>query len=71
MDQIIDIDQSYCVPGRSILDNLFLMRDVFIVCNMHGLNVGIFSMDQEKAFDRVDHKFVFAALRAFGLGSTF
>lgn len=71
MDQIIGSDQSYCVPGRSILDNLFLMRDIFDVCKMHGLNVGLISIDQEKAFDRVDHNFLFAVLRAFGLGECF
>lgn len=71
MDLIIGVDQSYCVPGRSILDNLFLMRDVFDVCKTYGLNTGIISVDQEKAFDRVDHNFLFATLRAFGLGEHF
>lgn len=49
MDQIIGVDQSYCNPGRPFLDNLFLMRDVFDVCKMYGLNIGIVSVDQEKA----------------------
>ena len=29
IDLIIGTDQSYCVPDRSMLDNLFLMRDIF------------------------------------------
>ena len=71
MDQIIGLDQSYCVPGRSILDNLFLIRDVFDLSNMLGFNIGLISLDQEKAFDRVDHNFLFAVLKAFGLGDIF
>lgn len=64
-------DQSYCVPGRSILDNLFLIRDVFEVCKLYGTNTGIISIDQEKAFDRVDHGFLFSTLQVFGVGDNF
>lgn len=71
MDEIIGLDQSYCVPGRSILDNLFLIRDLFDLSGMYDFNIGVISIDQEKAFDRVDHYFLFAALRAFGLGEHF
>ena len=28
-------------------------------------------MDQEKAFDRVDHKLLFKTMKAFGIGETF
>lgn len=31
MEQIIHVDQTYCVPGRSIMDNVCLIRDVFEV----------------------------------------
>lgn len=71
MDQIIGLDQFYCVPGRSILDNLFSMRDLFDLSKMYDFNIGFISIDQEKAFDHVDHKFLFAALRAFWLGEYF
>lgn len=28
LDLVVHRDQSYCVPGRSIMDNMFLMRDL-------------------------------------------
>lgn len=62
IDLLIGADQSYCVLDRSMLDNLFLMRDVFDICKLYNINVGIVSIDQEKAFDRVDHAFLFSTL---------
>uniref|UniRef100_A0A3B3WLD2 Reverse transcriptase domain-containing protein n=1 Tax=Poecilia mexicana TaxID=48701 RepID=A0A3B3WLD2_9TELE len=71
LELIIHRDQSYCVPERSIKDNLFLLRDLFDICKLYEIDVGIISLDQEKAFDRVDHCFLFSTLRAFGFGEGF
>lgn len=59
IDLLVPVDQSYCVPARSMLNNLFTMRDVFAICETYDLNVGIISIDQEKVFDRGDHTFLF------------
>ncbi|KAK9517294.1 hypothetical protein VZT92_025177 [Zoarces viviparus] len=58
MEQVIHRDQTYCVPGRSMVDNVDLIRDVLEVCSSLGINTGLISQDQEKAFDRVEHNFL-------------
>ena len=69
--QIISIDQTYCVPERSIFDNIALVRDVIEVSNSMSKNFGFVFMDQEKAFDRVEHKYLWRVLEVFGFNTGF
>ncbi|KAI4872000.1 hypothetical protein NFI96_008836 [Prochilodus magdalenae] len=71
LDTLIHIDQSYCVPKRSIYDNLFLIRDMMDFAGLSGTEFGLLSLDQEKAFDRVDHEYLFSTMRHFGFGEVF
>ena len=41
MGLLIHKDQSYCVPDRSIMDNLSLMRDVMDISKLYGVDLGI------------------------------
>uniref|UniRef100_A0A3Q3B436 Reverse transcriptase domain-containing protein n=1 Tax=Kryptolebias marmoratus TaxID=37003 RepID=A0A3Q3B436_KRYMA len=66
MEQVIHRDQTYCVPGRSMVDNIYLIRDVLEVSGSLGLQTGLISLDQEKAFDRVEHDFLWKTMRGFG-----
>ena len=68
---LVNEDQSYCVPERSKYDNLFLIRDLFDYGKMSELELGLVSLDQEKAFDHIDHNYLFNTLRAFGFGNVF
>lgn len=70
IDLLVQVDQSYCLPDRSMLDNVFVMKDVFDVCKTYHLNVGIVSIDQKKEFDLVDHT-LFSTFKAFGVGNVF
>ena len=54
MEQLIHQNQTYCVPGRSIVDNVSLIRDILEASGSLGLDAGLVSLDQEKAFDRVE-----------------
>ena len=71
MDEIVYIDQTCAVKGRSIHDNIHLIRNVIDYCGQKNLYCGIISLDQSKAFDRVSHKFLFKILEAYGFGPSF
>lgn len=71
MNYIIYSDQSYCVPGRSIFDNIHFIRDLIHTSKLFGFNFGLFSMDQEKAFDRVEHEYLWRTMEAFNFSSVF
>ncbi len=53
------------------MDNLHLIRDVVDYAHCKDVSMGLLSLDQEKAFDRVDHGFLFDTLNAFGFGEKF
>uniref|UniRef100_A0AAQ4RMD0 Reverse transcriptase domain-containing protein n=1 Tax=Gasterosteus aculeatus aculeatus TaxID=481459 RepID=A0AAQ4RMD0_GASAC len=71
MEQVIHRDQTYCVPGRSMVDNVYLIRDVLEVSSSLGNNTGLISLDQEKAFDRVEHNFLWKVMQSFGFSAGF
>lgn len=51
MGEVIHIDQTYCVPERSILDNVCLIQDILNICNLSSVDLGLVATDQEKALD--------------------
>ncbi|CAM2099489.1 unnamed protein product [Caretta caretta] len=61
-------DETYTVLGRTIFDNLYLVQDLLELGCRDGLLFALPSLDQEKAFNRVDHGYLLGTLRAFCFG---
>ena len=59
------------VYGRHIGNNINLIRDLIDLANKNDEEAGFLFIDQEKAFDRVNHKVLYEVLQGFGFGKTF
>ena len=66
-----DLDQTCSVPGRSISSNLSLLRDTLDFIERTGETGILVSLDQEKAFDRVNRSFPDESLEHFGFVAGF
>ena len=68
---ILSEDHTCGVPGRSIYENLFLLRDTLDYIDHKQLSPALISLDQEKAFDRVNHSFLQRVSSRFNFGPSF
>ena len=68
---VVHRDQTCGVPGRFIGENVALLRDVVYYSTSFDVPVAILSLDQEKAFDRVDWAFMQSTLSTMGFGPSF
>lgn len=71
LGSLVDPDQTCSVPGRSITSNVTLLRDVLDYIEPTNESGILVSLDQEKAFDRVNHSFLFCLLEHLGFGPSF
>lgn len=71
MSDIVSKSQVCTVPGRRIQDHLLLIRETITMAKHKRRPLYIISLDQEKAFDRVDWDFMFAVLAKLGIPSKF
>lgn len=68
---LISPEQTCAVPYRNIFSALNLTRDLIAYTN-HTQNSGFcLSLDQEQAFDRVSHNYLYASLAAFNFPPQF
>ena len=62
----------YCsIPGRNIETLNHNIRDIITYAHLKNTQAALLSIDQEKAFDRVAHSYLFEVLRKCNLGSHF
>ena len=66
MPSIININQVYTSENRCIHNTIHLIRELIELCNLERSSLAIVSLDQTKAFDRMNHSYRFRSLRDFG-----
>ena len=66
LPDIVHTDQT-----RTIFQSIFRLRDIAHHACSTNINAIMISIDQEKAFDRVNHRFLLHVLRKFNFGQSF
>jgi exonuclease III len=68
---IIGKEQSCGLINRSVFDNLHFLRNVFDYCKERKIPCIALCFDQAKAFDSIDHSYLFFILKTLGFGPSF
>jgi hypothetical protein len=71
IEHVINVNQTSTVPRRSVTNNMTTIRDVMSFYRETNRNLYVLTVDQAKAFDRVEHNFLHVVLDRFGFGQQF
>ena len=71
MPLLIKEDQTCGVLGRNIQENLMVVRDTIDYVNFNKKEAAMISVDQEKAFDRIEWRYMYAIMDKMGIPSGF
>ena len=69
--KIIHPNQAGFIPGRNIHDHTRLTRSMVHYCEIHEKNGYVLSLDQEKAYDKIAHDYLWCVLEKYGLPPKF
>ena len=71
LSSVISNAQSCGVPGRFSGSNIRTVQDIVNYCNLNQLGSALISLDQEKAFDRMDWSYMLKVLERMNFGPSF
>jgi hypothetical protein len=71
LSSIIHTDQTSSIKGRSITDNLHLLRNIFDYVSQNNIPCAWINLDFLKAFDRCSHHYLFEVISKFGFNDSF
>ena len=71
LTSIVHCNQTAYVKGRYIGESIRLIMDLLQYTEENSIGGILFSADFEKAFDSIEHSFIFATLKSFGFGFQF
>ena len=71
LPKIINYDQTGYVKNRYIGESIRVIDDILYHAEQENLDGILFAADMEKAFDSLEHNFIFSTLTKFGFGQEF
>lgn len=71
LSQTMFEEETCGIPDRTIFSNLFTTREMIIQSSTMNLKSYIMSIDQEKAFDKVDRYFLYQIMEKLGYSNIF
>ena len=71
LQNTISEEQTYGIPNRSIFSNLFTTQEIIAHSTTKKLKSHIVSIDQEKAFHKVDRQFLYKIIGKLGYSNIF
>ena len=71
LTSIVHCNQTAYIKGRYIGESIRLITDLLQYTEENSICGILFSADFEKAFNSIEHSFIFAALKSFGFGAQF
>ncbi|KAH9119536.1 hypothetical protein AeMF1_007825, partial [Aphanomyces euteiches] len=71
LPMIVQPEQNGFVKGRRIHDHVIFLQDLQHHCTTFNQEAYAMLLDFEKAYDRVNHEFMFAVLKKFNVGDQF
>jgi hypothetical protein len=71
IDSLVHRDQAGFIPKRSIFDQIRLAKAIINYAEATEEDGAIVALDQEKAYDKINHEYLWEVLNAFNLPETF